>query len=87
MEENNVILIAGIINATEKMLYWKDEIGVEIGDYAIVENASDFDLIKVVGRIETKSYMAGIFSNTKYENMKKVVCAIKEEDIKKNQQG
>lgn len=87
MEEDNVLLTAGIINATGKMLYWKDEIGVKIGDYAIVESANGFDLIKVVGIIETKRYMAGRFSNTKYENMKKSYIYNKRRRYKKEATG
>ena len=58
----------------------------KVGDRVrCTRNVSIFDT--VVGIIETKRYMAGRFSNTKYENMKKVIYTIKEEDIKKRQQG
>ena len=77
-----VILVAGVINSTGKMLYWKTDIPVYIGDYAIVENMNGYDLIKVVGLVRTKETMASKFSNTKYENMKKVVDAISEGIIK-----
>lgn len=86
MEEQKnkeVTLVAGIINATGKMLYWKDEIGTSIGDYAVVENMNGYDLIKVIGITKTREYSTGHFSNTKYENMKKVIGAFSKEKIEK----
>lgn len=74
MEENEEVkLVAGIINATGKMCYWKDEIKANIGDYAIVENMNGFDLIRVVGTVTTEKKFAKRFSNTNYEDMKKVL--------------
>lgn len=76
-EDKKVQLVAGIINATGKTLYWKDELNlISMGDYAIVENLQGFDLIKVVGIIETTKQNASKFSNTKYENMKEVLIRI-----------
>lgn len=78
--ENNsdVILIAGKINKTGRVFYWKHELGefIKIGDYAIVENMNGFDLIEVVGKVITKRKWANKFSNTKYENMKKIIQKI-----------
>lgn len=73
MEQNEVILVAGIINATGKMLYWRDKAGVKIGDYAVVENMKGYDLIKVVGIIETTEKDAKKFSNTNYNDMKNII--------------
>ena len=87
MEENKnekVYLIAGIVNATGKVFYWIDELFVYIGNYAIVENMDGYDLVKVIGRIETSKKDASKFSNTKYENMKKVIREIELKDL---QQG
>ena len=71
-KEEKVILIAGVINATGKLLYWRSDRIINIGDYAIVENINGYDLIKVIGKIETTKENASKFSNTKYCNMKKV---------------
>ena len=44
--ENGIVtLIAGVINATGKMLFWKDDNVIQIGDYAIVENMNGYDLV------------------------------------------
>ena len=80
-KENIIILIAGIINATGTTLYWKSDSEINIGDYAIVENKQGYDLVKVTGILYTTRENAIKFSNTKYENMKKVIQGIKKELI------
>lgn len=76
-EDTGATLVAGTINATGKTLYWKDELELlNIGDYAIVENMHGYDLIKVIGIIETTEQNANKFSNTKYENMKRILIKI-----------
>ena len=84
--EERVYLIAGVINATGKMLFWKNEenieIEIEIGDYAVVENMNGYDLVKVVGTVITTKAEASKFSNTKYNNMKKAVLGIEESALK-----
>lgn len=72
-KEENIILIAGIINATGTLLYWKSDREISVGDYAIVENKQGYDLIKSVGIIYTTKENAINFSKTKYENMKRVI--------------
>ena len=72
-EEEEISLVAGIINATGKVLYWRDENYIFVGSYAIVENMNGYDLIKVIGRIKTTKANASKFLNTKYENMKKTI--------------
>lgn len=72
-KEEEISLVAGIINATGKVLYWRDENYILVGSYAIVENMNGYDLIKVIGRIKTTKANASKFSNTKYENMKKTI--------------
>ncbi|MCI8272749.1 MAG: hypothetical protein HFJ55_01545 [Clostridia bacterium] len=81
--DKKVVLIAGIINATGRNLFWKNENGLDInvGDYATVENMNGYDLIKVTGKIETTEKNASKFSNTKYYNMKKVTRVIVKELI------
>lgn len=81
--DKKVVLIAGIINATGRNLFWKNENGLDInvGDYATVENMNGYDLIKVIGKIETTEENAKKFSNTKYCNMKKVTRVLVKELI------
>lgn len=74
--ENEVKLVAGIINAQQRMLYWRDSLGLKIGDYAIVENANGYDLIKVVGIVHTNKADVKKFSCTQYENMKSTLNII-----------
>ncbi len=81
--KETVILIAGVINATGKLLYWRSDGIINIGDYAIVENMNGYDLIKVIGIIETTKENASRFSNTKYSNMKKVIQGMQKKLIEK----
>lgn len=83
MIDKETFLIAGVINATGKMLYWKNKnnLSINSGDYAIVENTNGYDLVKVVGIVYTRESQASKFSNTRYENMKSVVKVIKKESI------
>lgn len=73
-----VFLIAGTINATGKTLFWKDrnDMALSVGEYVIVENMNGYDLIKIVGIVETTEKEARKFSNTEYDRMKKVVLNI-----------
>lgn len=82
-KEENVILIAGVINATGKALYWRSNRVVSIGDYAIVENMNGYDLVKVIGIVDTTKENASKFSNTKYDNMKRVIQSMQKELIEK----
>ncbi len=76
------IIVAGVINATGKMLYWKSNDGLSVGDYAIVENANGYDLIKVVGIVITEKNLVKNFSKTSYEYMKETKGKV---EIKGNQ--
>lgn len=82
-KDETVTLIAGVINATGKMLFWKDDNDIQIGDYAIVENMNGYDLVKVIGIVLTTEKEANKFSNTRYENMKKTIYPISKEDIER----
>lgn len=84
IEDEEIILIAGIINATGTTLYWKSDDEISIGDYAIVENKQGYDLVKVTGILYTTKENVIKFSNTKYENMKRVIQGIKKELIEKH---
>lgn len=80
MEE--VILIAGRTNMGTHTLYWRNEFDIEdieVGDYAIVENANGLDLIQILGFIKTTEDRVQAFSNTKYKNMKKTILIIHKE--------
>ena len=94
VNENNkeVYLVAGLINATGKVLHWRTraeiKLGVNfdfnIGDYAIVENMNGYDLVKVIGIVKTTKKDTGKFSNTKYENMKNAILGINANIIEDN---
>lgn len=79
-----VYLIAGLINATGKVLYWRTKSEIKLGDYAIVENMNGYDLVKVIGIVKTTKKDAGKFSNTKYENMKNAILGINANIIEDN---
>lgn len=86
MNGNNeeVYLVAGLINATGRVLHWRTKSEIELGDYAIVENMNGYDLVKIVGIVKTTKKNAIKFSNTKYENMKNVILEIKSNIIENN---
>lgn len=48
-------IIAGRLNNMNKSNYWliNDEMVAHIGDYAIVENMNGYDLVEIVGFVET----------------------------------
>lgn len=89
-----VILIAGMLNSCGRVFYWKDELAGKsfplliedygIGDYAIVENENGYDLIKIIGFVETTKDKVCKFANYKYENVKKFVKALKKEEVEQN---
>lgn len=81
-EQEIVHLIAGTINATGKTLYWKDENNItSIGEYYIVKNMNGYDLVKAIARVEILKENVSKLTNTKYENMKKVICGVSKERI------
>lgn len=84
-EAEEVILIVGVINATGKTLFWKNELKliIKIGDYAAVENMNGYDLIKVLGIVKTIKKDVSKFSNTKYSNMKKVTRVLNNELVER----
>jgi hypothetical protein len=81
----DVKIVAGQINRENTPVrYWKSEnVPLQIGGYAIVENANGYDLIKVVGYVYTTLDKVKLFSNTRYENMKNVVMAFGKEVIER----
>lgn len=69
-------LIAGKINSDNMVRYWKleDENEIDIavigiGNYAIVQNKGDYDLVKIVGIVETDEkyakFLTGVNVNKK----------------------
>ena len=88
---NKVYLIAGVFNSIGEPLYWVIEgiLGKDvIGDYAIVENRNGYDLVKIVGIVETTEENTEIFSETNYKNMKKVIKILEKSqiEVKKNEE-
>ncbi len=82
--QDEIFLIAGRTNMGTHTLYWKigfDIKDIAVGDYAIVENANNFDLIQIVGFVKTNRKKAKAFSNTQYDNMKNVVLIIHKEEL------
>lgn len=65
-------LIAGKMNYCKQTYYWElPEFSTmpNVGDYAIVENLNDYDLIKIVGILETEEkyakFITGVDVNKK----------------------
>lgn len=85
VEEDDCLLLAGRRNGGNETLFWTMEDckvdGYSEGDYAIVENMNDFDLVKIVGTVVTKKNLANLFSKTKYEHMKKVIRIVNKSDL------
>ena len=82
--EPNIKLIAGKINNCSTIYYWliDEELDFEIGDYAIVENINDYDLIKIVGIVETQEKYLKHITNVNKNKMKKVAKVIQRCDIR-----
>ena len=82
-KNGRVYLVAGVLNGTTQVLYWKCDISLiyNLGDYAIVENKQGYDLIKIVGAVETEKNKVKLFSHTKYEDMKSIVSIVNKEDM------
>ena len=77
-------IIAGKLNSDNIVRYWKvgDEI-FNVGDYAIVENKNDYDLVKIIGIVETNEKYASFFVNG-YPVSKSVVSIIQRFLIRKD---
>ena len=61
------MIIAGKHNGTGTVYFWRmseTTIGkdtVEVGDYAVVENKTDYDMVKVIGILDTKEKYVRFF--------------------------
>lgn len=82
--ESTIKLIAGRLNNCNSTYYWQIEEGLdcEIGDYAIVENMNDYDLVKIVGIVETTEKYVKFITNSKIN--KKVINIIERQDIRED---
>ena len=77
-------LIAAKLNSDNIVRFWKvDNRNFNVGDYAIVENRNDYDLVKIVGIIETNEKYASFFVNG-YPVSKSVVYIIQRFLIRKD---
>jgi rhamnose utilization protein RhaD (predicted bifunctional aldolase and dehydrogenase) len=75
-DKNPVKLIAGRLNNCSTTYYWKlnSHVNFNIGDYAIIENMSDYDLVKIVGVLETnEKYLKKIINQDIYKNVIKII--------------
>ena len=69
-------LIIGKLNSTNQCFFWNidESHAYEIGDYAIVENKDDYDLIKIIGEVETlEKYVYHITHCKVNKNVKYVI--------------
>jgi hypothetical protein len=74
-------LIIGKHNSTGQIFYWNDNgKKFDVGDYAIVENKDDYDLVKIVGEVFTNEKYARLCSGTIVT--KKVVKIIPRKEIR-----
>ncbi len=80
--ENKTRLIVGKINNCNTNYHWivDDNEEFEIGDYAIVENMNDYDLVKIIGVIDTNNKYQKYITNCNIN--KKVVMIIDRYDIR-----
>lgn len=77
-------LIAGKFNNYNTVCYWNidEDMDFKIGDYAIVENKNDYDLVKIVGVVETTEKYEKFISNCNVS--KKVVSIISRDEIRED---
>ena len=82
----NLYLIAGVINSVPNTVYFwlgnKNMDSFKIGDYAIVENLSSYDLVKIAGIVWTnENNLKSITKVKDLEKMKKVIKYIPKEEL------
>lgn len=82
----NLYLIAGVINSVPNTVYFwlgnKNMDSFKIGDYAIVENLSSYDLVKIAGIVWTnEDNLKSITKVKDLEKMKKVIKYIPKEEL------
>lgn len=73
-------LIAGRLNNMNKSNYWLvNGFEANIGDYAIVENMNGYDLVEIVGLVETDEEHINKLIGNKIN--KKVSCVVFKEEL------
>lgn len=78
---SNVRLILGKFNNTNKLDYWNvKDAEVNVGDYAIVPNKTDYEMVKVIAIVTTKPKY--YYHLTKNEQIKDIVRIIPREEVK-----
>lgn len=81
----NLYLIAGVINSMPNIVYFwlcNKVDSFKIGDYAIVENLSSYDLVKIAGIVWTnEDNLKSITKVKDLEKMKKVIKYIPKEEL------
>lgn len=84
VKDDTVKLIAGKLNNTKCVYYWTvdKDFDYEIGDYAIVENMNDYDLVKIVGTVITNEKYLKLLTNVNVN--KKVVEIVDRSDIRED---
>ena len=82
--EPTIKLICGKLKNCSTIYYWliDNEFDFEIGDYAIVENMNDYDLVKIIGLVKTKEKYSEFITNQKQN--KKVVNIIRRKDVRED---
>ncbi len=81
---NQVRLIAGKVQGSTAVRYWKVEdvnVDTHIGNYAIVENLNGYTMVEILGLVVTTKEKAGNFSFTSYEKMKKMIKEVDLEEL------
>ena len=67
--------ILGKLNRSHEVYYWRcDGMYPDVGDYAIVENINDYDLVKIIGIVETDEKYEKFLSKNRIS--KKVIKTI-----------
>lgn len=79
-------VIAGKLNDSTIIRYWNvpDNMAVNIGDYAIVENINGYDLVQVVGIVETKKEYPQFLAGRSRGVSKRVVSVLMKEIFEQN---
>ena len=83
-KDDTVKMIAGKLNNTKCVYYWTvdKDFDYEIGDYAIVENMNDYDLVKIIGTVITNEKYLKLLTNVNVN--KKVVEIVDRSDIRED---
>ena len=77
-------LIVGKLNSESVVRFWKiEEKLFYLGDYAIVENKDDYDLVKIVGIIETNEKYVSFVTNG-CSRIKNVISIIPRFQVRKD---